>query len=181
MSENSFEHRGYQVKFQDWVGNQSDICLRSKWIARKPDMEAFLYVIMPFGASGVARTTQHQLDISLNNHWSCVPVDIFTSEEVKEQWKDTGRAQMLTLIDDFIDRKHEKVEDPAAELEQLKQQWYQYQQAQQQAASITYPTWTVTTGNTSPTPNSLANTYGSLINAYGSQLGSYPGLSKKGP
>ncbi len=165
-----FEHRGYQVKWQDWVGSQSDICLRAKWVAKKPDMEAFLYVVVPFGASGVARTSQHQLDISLNQHWSCVPVDIFTSAEVKEQWQETGRMQMLTLIDDFIDRQHEKI--PEVERTDPQYQWWRYQQAANQAQNIQQPSisWTTTSGNTNPYQN-----ISSMTNAYNSWLG------KKGP
>jgi len=109
MTEDRFEHRGYTVVWTGWKPYYENEVLIAQWVAQKDGVEGRLHVCLPFGSC-----TWHMIgdnfDIRPIDNWlvQSTIVDVFTSEEVKESWKETGRSRMVELIDHWIDKLKQK-------------------------------------------------------------------------
>lgn len=109
MTEDRFEHRGYTVIWTGWKPYYDNELLIAQWVAQKDGVEGRLHVCLPFG-SCTWHLSGDKFDIKPIDNWLVqnTLVDLFTPEEVKESWKETGRNRMIELVDYWIDKMKQK-------------------------------------------------------------------------
>lgn len=140
MKTDRWMHEGYDLRWIDWRCMYANNEIQwGIWVGKHPDHEERVHAVVPFGSVGT-HVRSEILDFTLRFTDFSDYVDIFTPDEVKDQWQQMGLDALTDLIDkinkgQYKSQRQLEMEEKAA---QQKAWWEEMQRQYQQQLSKPY-------------------------------------------